>query len=317
MEQVFISYSRKDYLNQNDQVIPGNIVSQITDALTKEGISFWFDKNGITHGDAFATKIVEHIRDCHVFLFISSENSNKSDWTSREIAAANELHKKIIPFRYDRSPYDDSVMLYLATLDRVDFFRNPDTAIRSLVEAIHRQLDEIQKEEIRKKREEEERKRREEEQRRRAEELASVSRELTVLGQKRNELADDIDAASKSLEGKNARLKEMDTSLETLRSRQAKLLGRGNEEPKPQPKPADNVFTRGWEDIQRHWRSNPMLVNVFVVLAICALAYLIFYLYGSTLSSYAKSIKTPQGKRSFSYEYAFMVGSVLASAWGG
>ena len=96
MEQVFISYSRRDYLDDNNQVIPGNIVSRIKEALTKEGISYWFDEEGITHGDAFASVIVKQIRECNVFLFISSENSNKSVWTAREIATASSFEKKII-----------------------------------------------------------------------------------------------------------------------------------------------------------------------------------------------------------------------------
>ena len=35
---VFISYSRKDYVDEQNNVIPGNEVSKIKEALTKAGI---------------------------------------------------------------------------------------------------------------------------------------------------------------------------------------------------------------------------------------------------------------------------------------
>ena len=50
MEQkydVFISYARKDYVDDKDKVIPGNKISKIKDLLTKNGITYWFDEEGI------------------------------------------------------------------------------------------------------------------------------------------------------------------------------------------------------------------------------------------------------------------------------
>ena len=41
---VFISYSRRDYVNERGEVKPGNSVSQIMDALEKAHISYWIDK---------------------------------------------------------------------------------------------------------------------------------------------------------------------------------------------------------------------------------------------------------------------------------
>ena len=48
---VFISYSRKDYLDDNGNVINGNVISKVKDILTKENISYWFDEDGIYSGD--------------------------------------------------------------------------------------------------------------------------------------------------------------------------------------------------------------------------------------------------------------------------
>ena len=108
MEQkydVFISYSRKDYVDENKNVIPGNVVSKIKDALSEAGISYWFDEEGIYSGQNFTEKIVSNIEASKIFLFLSTANSNESKWTSKEIATADEFGKHIIPVRIDKTPY--------------------------------------------------------------------------------------------------------------------------------------------------------------------------------------------------------------------
>ena len=69
---VFISYSRRDYIDENKVIIPNNIVSQIKDALKKADISYWFDEDGLYCGDAWAEKLAERIEECSIFLFIST-----------------------------------------------------------------------------------------------------------------------------------------------------------------------------------------------------------------------------------------------------
>ena len=86
---VFISYSRKDYVDSEGRIIKNNIISRIKSSLSAAGISYWFDEDGINHGDEFAPIIARNIKDASIFLFISTVNSNASEWTSREIAVAN------------------------------------------------------------------------------------------------------------------------------------------------------------------------------------------------------------------------------------
>jgi len=93
---VFISYSRKDYVDKNSNVIPNNPVSAIKDSLRDAGISYWFDKEGVHVGDTFAKKIARSIEQSDILIFISSKNSNKSDYTSKEIALAVKKRKCII-----------------------------------------------------------------------------------------------------------------------------------------------------------------------------------------------------------------------------
>ncbi|MBE6343242.1 MAG: TIR domain-containing protein [Lentimicrobiaceae bacterium] len=150
---VFISYSRKDYVDEKRNVIPDNVVSKIKDALSSAEITYWFDEDGIDHGDDFADKIVANIEASEIFVFLSTINSNSSPWTRKEIACAHEMDKKIIPVRIDASKYDRSVMLRIADLDYLDYEKNPEKGIKDLVEAVKHHIFEKQEQE-RKKREE-------------------------------------------------------------------------------------------------------------------------------------------------------------------
>ena len=129
---VFISYARKDYLDDHNLIIPNNIVSRVQNALRDAGISYWIDEEGLQAGDTFPIKI-EH---CQVFLFISTENSNQSPWVVNEIATAHHYHKPIIPLRYDTSSFHPGLMIYIASLQYIDYLTKPKTAISDVVHAI-------------------------------------------------------------------------------------------------------------------------------------------------------------------------------------
>ena len=133
---VFISYSRRDYIDANGNPIKGNIVSKIKDTLKKNGISYWIDEDGINSGDAFAQLITNSIKNSKVVIFISSENSNNSEWTRKEIAAAVHYKKKIIPFKYDETPFNDAVYLYLADLDFISYRTMGENALSRLVTSV-------------------------------------------------------------------------------------------------------------------------------------------------------------------------------------
>lgn len=142
---VFISYSRKDYVDENNVKIPDNAVSKIKEILNKNQITYWFDEDGIYHGDNFAEKIASNIEKSLIVLFLSSKNSNDSKWTSKEIAAATEWKKKIIPIRLDKSPYNKSVMLYIADLDFVEYYKDPDSSAQTILESINNFKAEIER----------------------------------------------------------------------------------------------------------------------------------------------------------------------------
>ena len=137
---VFISYSRIDYKDSNNEPIPNNVISKIISAFKKNHISYWIDEDGIYTGDNFAPKIAEAINDASVFVFVSSENSNSSKWVQNEVGVALEYRKPILPIKCDYSPYATSVIMYLATLDFCDYRNNSDKAIEKLINSVKDKL---------------------------------------------------------------------------------------------------------------------------------------------------------------------------------
>lgn len=167
---VFISYARRDYVDEKDNVIPGNVVSKVKDALTRENVDFWFDEEGIFSSQDWAKVIVDYIEKAKVFVFLSTANANQSNMTSKEIAIACEFHKPIIPVRIDNSSYSKSVMFRIADLDYIEYYKNPDKGITDLVRSVNHCLKEIQDEIDRKRREEEEIKHKEQKEKEETEE---------------------------------------------------------------------------------------------------------------------------------------------------
>jgi len=144
---VFISYSRKDYTDENKNVIPGNVISAIKERLKEENISYWFDEDGIRPSDTFPGILAANIIASKMILFVSSENSNMSQWTCSEIAVATKYKRRIIPFKIDKSDYGISLEIYLAPIDFIDYTVNPQKAMDSLVGAIKENIKDLELEE--------------------------------------------------------------------------------------------------------------------------------------------------------------------------
>lgn len=214
MEQVydvFISYSRKDYLDDNQNVIPNNVVSIIKETLIREGISFWFDEEGIYSGQNFIEKIVNNIESSKLFLYLSTANANSSRWTCKEIASANEFGKPIIPVRIDKSPYNKKVMFLISDLDYIEYYANPENGLRDMVLSIKAHLQTLKEEEERKRLEEE--KKREEELRRQEEERRRKEEEERRIQEEQKRIVSEIELACTKL---NTEEKKIDLDRSTL-----------------------------------------------------------------------------------------------------
>lgn len=138
--KVFISYSRHDYVNASGEVILGNYISAIMDALEKNHISYWIDKEGVFSGDEFKGVLTEAIEHAAVFIFVSSAYSNQSEWTAKEINVAVYEKKKIIPVLIDDSKYNSSVKLDLVGLDFINLKINPELGLKELIKSIKKCL---------------------------------------------------------------------------------------------------------------------------------------------------------------------------------
>lgn len=171
---VFISYSRKDYVDEQKNVIPDNVISIIKDKLIENNISYWMDEEGNLTGKKFAHIIAGKIRESMIFIFVCSKNSVSSRWVDRELSVADTLNKHIIPFVCDDSCYDDKVIMFTSSLDRIEYHSNPQKELDKLISAIKKDKIELEeknkKERLKKTQEEEEEKKRrqlyEEQQRR-------------------------------------------------------------------------------------------------------------------------------------------------------
>ena len=135
---VFVSYSTKDYYDRWGNPLPDSVIADVLTALEDAGISYWIDKQGLAGGTVFPQEIARQIYNCKVFLYISSENANQSTWTMNEIATANSYGKTIIPLRADASDFAPAIMIYIAGLQYVNYYLNPDAAKRQLVETVSR-----------------------------------------------------------------------------------------------------------------------------------------------------------------------------------
>ena len=137
MAQVFISYSKSDWIAPDGATLPGNPVDRVLAALDEAGISYWIDREGLGGGVTFAERLAENIKACDVFLFLSSEAANASEWTLREISTAIQDGKRILPLRLDHSDYNEAVAFYLASVQYIDWPElGPERALERMVSAI-------------------------------------------------------------------------------------------------------------------------------------------------------------------------------------
>ena len=132
MYDVFISYSRT---NQK-------IVDVFVSRLREEGFSIWIDRKGIESGDSFKSVIVKAISESNIVLFFSSEASNQSKWTAKEIGLATAFSKPIIPIKLDQAKYGNEVLFDLVNLDFVDYtdpFKRKDM-MEKLINVLHSKI---------------------------------------------------------------------------------------------------------------------------------------------------------------------------------
>jgi hypothetical protein len=90
MEQVFISYSRRDLA----------FVKRLSADLQAAGLKVWYDLSGLEAGTRWGKEIQLALRGSQFFLVVLSPNSCESEWVEREFLYASNLKLKIVPLLY-------------------------------------------------------------------------------------------------------------------------------------------------------------------------------------------------------------------------
>ena len=126
---VFISYSRRD-IAEADAVCA---------VLSKAGITYFIDREGISGGANFPEVLAQMIDACSVFLLIGGENSYKSKFTRAEILYAFN-HKKsgcIVPWLIDSSPMPADLEFLLGS---VNWLYRSSSSMDDLLSAVQQAL---------------------------------------------------------------------------------------------------------------------------------------------------------------------------------
>ncbi|MGN1372495.1 MAG: TIR domain-containing protein [Candidatus Coproplasma sp.] len=123
---VFISYSSNDK----------NLAKTVWDYLTGRGFSCWMAPQSLKAGKDYPSQIVEGIRNCSAFILLSSENTNRSEHVSNEVATAFDARKPLVVFRLEDVDFTDEYMYYLKRKHWIDGFTNMENALEQLYAAL-------------------------------------------------------------------------------------------------------------------------------------------------------------------------------------
>lgn len=118
---VFISY-------KSEEIEQARAIKTI---LEKNRISCWMAPDDIKEGEEYLTVVPYAIKSCRIFLLLISSSSNDSIWLPKELDAAVNNGKIIMPFFTEHCDIPDFGELYLADIDSYE-------AVDALVDAINK-----------------------------------------------------------------------------------------------------------------------------------------------------------------------------------
>lgn len=134
--KVFISYSRSDYLNDNNEPIKDSAIKAILDSLESNGIDTWIDTHDTYSSSNFSSVLAKRILWADKIIFISSKNSNSSKWVCQEILYAHENKKDIIPIKIDDTPFSENFALILSGIDYIEYYKNASQATKKAIKLL-------------------------------------------------------------------------------------------------------------------------------------------------------------------------------------
>lgn len=127
-KSVFISYSKEDK----------NIADFICNSLEKENVDCWIAPRDIPYGDDWAGNITKAISQSKLFLFLFSENSNKSRQCPKEVNLADNADIPIFCVAIDNAEMNSTLKyhlslvqgMYLNTSDLASYIDNIITSVK-------------------------------------------------------------------------------------------------------------------------------------------------------------------------------------------
>ena len=127
MHSIFISYSSKDQAQ----------AETVRDILEKNHLSCWMAPRDIPGGSNYTKEIPIAIRGCQVFVLILSQNSQSSHWVLKELDAAVNCGKVILPFMLEDCQLNDEFNFLLTGAQRYAAYQKKAEALEALIHRIH------------------------------------------------------------------------------------------------------------------------------------------------------------------------------------
>ena len=112
IHKIFISYSRQD------KNIVYSLKNEIEERLGNG--SCWIDITGIESDKQFVDVIIDAIDHADIFLFMYSANSEKSEWSRKEVDYAYNENKKIVFIQIDNTPLGKYYLFMFKGHDIID-----------------------------------------------------------------------------------------------------------------------------------------------------------------------------------------------------
>ena len=124
---VFISYSHDD----------AQFVDNLAAQLVRNRVHVWVDRWELHVGDSLLRRIEDAITEASALIVVLSQSSVESEWCRKELTAGlvRELEEKrvvVLPVIVD----DCNIPLFLRDKKYADFRRDPDAALRDILESI-------------------------------------------------------------------------------------------------------------------------------------------------------------------------------------
>lgn len=123
MKEVFISYGSKDQ----------TYAEMVCNVLERNGFDCWIAHRDIPGGSNYTKEIPVAIRNCTVFVLILSKYAQASPWVLKELDAAVNCGKVVLPFMLEDFVLNDEFNFLLTGAQRYAAYQKKAEAMEALI----------------------------------------------------------------------------------------------------------------------------------------------------------------------------------------